>query len=114
MSPLRPCGYPRPVASPLRALKALLAQRREARRQRARRADPIGTFIAERTRYLQGSFVPAARMYSEYERWSQANGLYAHLPQAVSRRLASFGYRKQAGRGGVHWLDIDLLVEDVR
>lgn len=100
--------------SALDPLRAFLASRAAARLERKRRADPIGAFIAERTRYLQGSFVPAARMYSEYERWSLANGFYAHLPQALSRRLGLLGYRKQAGRGGIHWLDVDLLVEEVR
>ena len=99
---------------PIPAIKAFLARRREHRKQLARRADPIGTFIAERTRPHDGSQVQSPLIFEAFCRWSRANGFEVYAsPRALHLRLVKAGYRKRVGNG-IFWIDIDLLVEETR
>lgn len=93
------------------AITNFLAKRRAHKRSIALKVDPISVFIAERTRSHEGSVIPAALVYREYHRWSEAHGLAARPPSALSRRLSQLGYSKRTGNG-VHWHGLDLLIED--
>jgi len=103
--------------SPLARLRAFIAARneyrRELRRTRQLHLDPVALFIAERTRRCPGSVIPAPLIYREYARWSEANGTFVRTPIRLALALAQSGYRKRVGNG-VHWVDIDLLVEEPR
>lgn len=96
------------------AISKFLERRRSVRRQRKRRADPIGAFLAERTRRHDGSSIPASVIRREFAIWAEQNGFQLPHSRYLAYRLGELGYRKQAGRGGIYWLDIDLLIEVVR
>lgn len=74
-------------------------------------SDPIGQFVQEVVRAQPGGHVQAARMYSVYQKWANANGMEPWSKTAFGLRMGELKFRKERV-GNVFYVDVELAREE--